>query len=39
MDFLIFFPNFRKSEFGWFEKQEIKLFWPNLDIGCLQALG
>ena len=28
--FFIFFPNFRKSEFGGFEKQEIKLFWPNL---------
>ena len=26
--FFYFFSNFRKSEFGGFEKQEIKLFWP-----------
>ena len=28
---IIFFPNFRKSEFGGFEKQEIKLFWPYIN--------
>ena len=28
MDFFIFLKIFQKSEFGRFEKQEIKLFWP-----------
>ena len=30
MDFLIFFSKFWKSEFGGFEKQENKFFWPNI---------
>ena len=29
---LILFFNFQKSEFGGFEKQEIKFFWPKLQI-------
>ena len=29
MDFFNFFFNFRKSEFSGFEKQKIKLFWPQ----------
>ena len=30
--FKFFFSHFRKSEFGGFEKQEIKLFWPFKDL-------
>ena len=33
-EFFYFFPNFRKSEFGGLEKQEIKL-WPKIRIKFL----
>ena len=40
--FILFSPrwinNFRKSEFGGFEKQEIKLFWPyNKLCTCINS--